>query len=201
MNVLFSMVKFDEPEVREEGIKRILAIRYIYIFSYKTGWSTCANLLKHFKDYIWFHQILLKQNKLHLKIKLKLFFIFFQKREASQEKILKDPNINFKFVHWTDLIDLSVNGVCEPPLTLDFSDDELQNSLLTGEKINLPDFPSHSQGVERAVKLVTETFQSCMAMKQGTSTYLQKFCANSWDQRFHLRAHIWNYLIPYIKNY
>ena len=26
-NVLFSVVKFDEPEVREEGIKRILAIR------------------------------------------------------------------------------------------------------------------------------------------------------------------------------
>ena len=25
-NVLFSTVKFDEPEVREEGIKRILAI-------------------------------------------------------------------------------------------------------------------------------------------------------------------------------
>ena len=64
--------------------------------------------------------------------------------------------INFKVVHWTDLIDLSVNGVCEPPLTLDFSDDELQNSLLTGEKINLP----HSQGVERAVKLVTEASQS-----------------------------------------
>ena len=26
-NVLFLIVKFDEPEVREEGIKRILAIR------------------------------------------------------------------------------------------------------------------------------------------------------------------------------
>ena len=36
-NVLFSMVKFDEPEAREEGIKRILAIRYVYIYSYKTG--------------------------------------------------------------------------------------------------------------------------------------------------------------------
>ena len=68
--------------------------------------------------------------------------------------------INFKAVHGTDLIDLSVNGVGEPPLTLDFSDDELQNSLLTGEKINLPDFPSHSQGVERAVKLLMEASQS-----------------------------------------
>ena len=36
-NVLFSMVKFDEPEVREEGIKRILVIRYVYIYSYKTA--------------------------------------------------------------------------------------------------------------------------------------------------------------------
>ena len=36
-NVLFLMVQFDEPEVKEEGIKRILAIRYIYIYSYKTG--------------------------------------------------------------------------------------------------------------------------------------------------------------------
>ena len=94
-----------------EGIKRILAIRYVYIYSYKTGWSTCANLLKHFKEYIWFHQILLKQNKLHLKIKLKLFFIFFQKREASQEKVLKDPIWStLKLLHWTDLFALSVNG-------------------------------------------------------------------------------------------
>ena len=67
---------------------------------------------------------------------------------------------NFKALHWTDLIDLSVNGVGEPPLTLDLSDNEIQNSLLTGEKIDLPDFPSHSQGVERAVKLVTEASQS-----------------------------------------
>ena len=68
--------------------------------------------------------------------------------------------INFKAIHWTDLIDLSVNGVCEPPLTLDFSDNELQNSLLTGEKINLPDFPSHSQGVEWAVMLATKASKS-----------------------------------------
>ena len=68
--------------------------------------------------------------------------------------------INFKAVHWTDLIDLSVNEVCEPPITLDFSDNELQNSLLTGEKIDLPDFPSHSQGVEWALKLVMEASQS-----------------------------------------
>ena len=89
----------------------------------------------------------------------------------------------------------------QPPLTLDFSDNELQYSLLTGEKINLPDFPSNSQGVERAVKLVTKASQSVYGFEARHNTYLQKFCANNWDQRFHLRTHIWNYLIPYIKNY
>ena len=82
--------------------------------------------------------------------------------------------INFKAVLWTDFIDLSVNGVCEPPLTLDFSDNELQNSLLTGEKINLPDFPSHSQGVERAVKLVTEVSQSVHGFKARHQHILAK---------------------------
>ena len=116
---------------------------------------------------------------MHLKIKLKLFLIFFQKRGSQSRKDLKKiPMINFKAVHWTDLIDLSVNGVCEPPLTLDFSDNELENSLLTDEKINLPDFPSHSQGVERAVKLVTEAFQSVYGF-EARHQHMQKFCANN----------------------
>ena len=87
--------------------------------------------------------------------------------------------INFKAVHWTDLIDLSVNGVCEPSLTLDFSDNELQNSLLTGEKINLLDFPSHSQGVKWAVKLVTEASQSVY----GIEARHQHILAKVWCQQ------------------
>lgn len=35
-NILYSMVKSDELEVREEAIKRILAIRLVNIYSYKT---------------------------------------------------------------------------------------------------------------------------------------------------------------------
>ena len=85
-NVLFSMVKFDEPEVREKGIKRILAIRYIYIYSYKTGWSTCANLLKHFKDYIWFHQILLKQKNCIQKLNSNYFLYSFRRGKPVKKR-------------------------------------------------------------------------------------------------------------------
>ena len=82
--------------------------------------------------------------------------------------------INFQAVYWTDLIDLSVNGVYEPPLTQAFSDNESQNSLLTGEKIDLPDSPSHSQGAERAVKLLMEFSQSMYDFKARHQHILAK---------------------------
>ena len=105
--------------------------------------------------------------------------------------------INFKAVHWTNLIDLSVNGVCEPPLRLDFSNNELQNSLLTGEKINLQDFPSHSQGVERPVKLVKEASQSMY----GFEARHQHILANVLCQQLRPAFSSKGSYIPYIKNY
>ena len=44
----------------------------------------------------------------------------------------------------------------EPPMT----ESELRESLLNGTKLDSPDLPSHSQVVERAVKLTTETSQT-----------------------------------------
>ena len=40
------------------------------------------------------------------------------------------------------------------------SESELQESLLNDTKLDLPDLPSHSQAVERAVKLTTEASQT-----------------------------------------
>ena len=63
-------------------------------------------------------------------------------------------------MHWTQLVNLSQNGVCEPPFTEGFSENELRESLMNGTKLDLSDLPSHSQCVERAVKLTTEASQS-----------------------------------------
>ena len=41
-------------------------------------------------------------------------------------------------------------------MTEDFSESELREQLLNGNKLDLPDLPSHSQAMERAVKLTTE---------------------------------------------
>ena len=45
-------------------------------------------------------------------------------------------------------------------MTEDFSESELRESLLDGTKLDLPDLPSHSQAMERAVKLTTEASQT-----------------------------------------
>ena len=41
-----------------------------------------------------------------------------------------------------------------------FFEFELQESLLNGTKLDLPDLPSHSQAMEWAVKLTTEASQT-----------------------------------------
>ena len=42
----------------------------------------------------------------------------------------------------------------------DFSESELQESLLNGTKLDLPDFPSHSLAMEWAVMLTLEVSQT-----------------------------------------
>ena len=44
----------------------------------------------------------------------------------------------------------------EPPTTRHLSDEDIQSLIHTCSKPDIPDLPSHSQGVERSVKLVTE---------------------------------------------
>ena len=51
-NVLFSMVKFDEPEVREEGIKRILALIFIHTKLVEVLVPIYRNILKITSDCI-----------------------------------------------------------------------------------------------------------------------------------------------------
>ena len=48
----------------------------------------------------------------------------------------------------------------KPPMTEDFSEFEFRESLLNGTKLDLPDFPSHCQAMEMAVKLTTEASQT-----------------------------------------
>ena len=65
------------------------------------------------------------------------------------------PKINFSADEWCKLIDIDINDVTEPPLTRQFSKWELKRYHSRDKKLPLPKLPSHSQSVERCVKLVT----------------------------------------------
>ena len=88
------------------------------------------------------------------------FLYYFRSGELTRKRLKRIQTINFNATHWTQLIDLTLCGIFEPPMTKDFSESKLRESLLNGTKLDLQDLPSHSQAMEWAVKLTTEASQT-----------------------------------------
>lgn len=59
-------------------------------------------------------------------------------------------------LNWSELCNLSQNGICKPATNDKSSEYEIQTFLINDRKIELPDFSTHSQNVKRAVKLKSE---------------------------------------------
>ena len=57
-----------------------------------------------------------------------------------------------------DLINWQESPITEPPLTKNISDEDLKLLVASGDTpvVDFPQFPCHTQAVERCVKLVTE---------------------------------------------
>ena len=70
---------------------------------------------------------------------------------------LKIPMINFNADNYMELIDWNSSTIIEPPLMTSVSDNELNQIILdVPEEMHILRCLSHSQAVERCVKLVTE---------------------------------------------
>ncbi|XP_023347138.1 kelch-like protein 20 [Eurytemora carolleeae] len=85
---------------------------------------------------------------------------------------LYDLQINFDADRWQDLINLSI--AAEPAVTQIFEDQVIIEHLMSGESLDLPDFPSHAQSVERAVKLVSEASSSVYGLEARHKYILTK---------------------------
>ena len=78
-----------------------------------------------------------------------------KRKKAAVGNRLFIPSVNTNANVWMDLINWR-DSKYEPASTRDISDDELVAALETGsKKLDLPYLPSHSQSVERAIKLVS----------------------------------------------
>ena len=67
------------------------------------------------------------------------------------------PKINLDAADYTDLVDLGIGPLLEPPLTCQYSLSELEEFVADPEPyMRLTKYPCHTQAVERSIKLVTE---------------------------------------------
>ena len=73
--------------------------------------------------------------------------------------VFKLPNLNSKCTDYTNMIDWK-NDVSEPPLTRQFTDEEIDNFIRSRHLFFCPKFPNHTQRVERTIKMVSEASSS-----------------------------------------
>ena len=68
------------------------------------------------------------------------------------------PDLNFNSSDYIELIDWHTTAITEPPLIVDVSDAVVADLVKSGDSpiVDFPRFPSHTQAVERCVKLVTQ---------------------------------------------
>ena len=64
------------------------------------------------------------------------------------------PKVNFSATSYTELIDWESAKLTEPPFTLDFKEADL--FAIKEAPLEVPNYPCHTQAVERAIKLVSE---------------------------------------------
>ena len=81
------------------------------------------------------------------------------RESGANSRINKIMEINYDAERYWELIDIDNPGIGEPACTAKFLKSELEEMMQTQSKPELPVYPSHSQSVERAVKLVSEASQ------------------------------------------
>jgi desulfoferrodoxin (superoxide reductase-like protein) len=109
--------------------------------------------------------------------------------KSLKESLKKIPEINFNANHWYELVDISVTNVTEPPTTQHFSIEQIQYMIDNNVKPEIPDFPSHSQSVERAVKLVSEASQYVYGFENRHSCILTKLLSRKMRKPYISKGH------------
>ena len=71
----------------------------------------------------------------------------------------------------------------EPPLTMRLSDDQIKAFEKT--PLIIPDYPNHTQALERAVKLTTEAASKVVGFEQRHGMICQRIKARKLIPKFH----------------
>lgn len=113
-----------------------------------------------------------------------LLFLFLYRKTCDRKHEKTIPNVNWNAGCWNELIDLTSTGVAEPPSIKNMSSEEIQNCLTNLVRPTLPDFPSHSQSVERSVKLVSSASQQVYGFESRHASILTKVSSRKMRPSF-----------------
>ena len=104
-------------------------------------------------------------------------------RSSESVRVFKLPKVNFECKDYIDLIDLKTD-VTEPPLTMNFTDEEIENHIANKELYQTPKYPLHTQAVERTIKLVSEVSLQVCSQESRDGLVRNKLASRQRISRF-----------------
>ena len=99
------------------------------------------------------------------------------------------PKINWNAIRWQELIDLVKVNLRKPPTPEHFSDSEIFSFVTGNVTPTIQDLPSHSQSVERSVKLVSEASRVVCGADRRHKSILSKILSQSLRSTFMSKGH------------
>ena len=118
-----------------------------------------------------------------------LIYIYRVNNTSLEVNLKKIPGINLNANHWYELVDIINTKFTEPPTTQNFSIEQIQYMIDNNVEPEIPDFPSHSQSVERAVKLVSEASQYVYGFENRHSCILTKLLSRKTRKPYVSKGH------------
>lgn len=69
-------------------------------------------------------------------------------------RVFKIPEINFACESYLELVDWATTPISEPPVTRGLTEEEIDAYMDSDDAITFPEYPCHTQAVERYVQVV-----------------------------------------------
>jgi hypothetical protein len=105
----------------------------------------------------------------------------------SKLRIPQIPDYDIDCEDWGNMIDLSSIQLCEPPCVAGLSDSEITD--MVKNKREPPNFPLHSQSVERAVKVTSEVSKLAVNLERRNQLALGKLESRKIRASFKTKRH------------
>jgi len=87
---------------------------------------------------------------------------------SREVKEFRPPVVNFNAQDYVDITDWASTSITPPPVLFDFPDEQIESAIQNLEFVyDLPEYPCHTQSVERTVLLVSKASSAVWGQERG----------------------------------